>query len=135
MKHEIFGPILPIISFRNFDEVIERINKAEKPLAIYYFGSSSSGHPKRLEEETSSGALCTNEALLQVLESDTGFGGVGFSGSGRCSGYESFKQWSNGKSVVTKNAVNIWPYNILCPPFPDSKLSFLKVLMSLHNYR
>ena len=64
MKDEIFGPILPLYSFQKIDEVITMINENEKPLAIYYFGSQGSRNYVRLEKETSSGALVTNETLF-----------------------------------------------------------------------
>ena len=117
MQNEIFGPILPIVTYNSFSEAVKEVNSHGKPLAIYYFGSTFSHNIKILERETSSGALAVNEAMMQVTESDTGFGGVGMSGSGRCSGYEAFKMWSNGKAVNIKNAINVFPYNITCPPF------------------
>lgn len=64
MKTEIFGPILPIISFQKFDEVVSTINQGGKPLAIYYFGAVWSSNLTRLEKETSSGALVTNDTLF-----------------------------------------------------------------------
>jgi aldehyde dehydrogenase (NAD+) len=64
MKDEIFGPILPLITYIEFDEVVKYINSMEKPLAIYYFGSSSGSNYQRLEKETSSGALINNEVLF-----------------------------------------------------------------------
>lgn len=103
MKEEIFGPILPIITFKDFDKVVdENIKKRDKPLAIYYFGSNSSKNYQRILNSTSSGACVTNDILTQTVETDLGFGGVGGSGMGRYGGYEGFKQWSNPKAVVEK---------------------------------
>jgi len=103
MENEIFGPILPVLSFKSFDEVIkDHVNARGKPLAIYYFGNTSSRNYKRLEEETSSGALSANDIMTQVLSVDLGFGGVGTSGMGRIGGRDGFKQWSNQKAVVQK---------------------------------
>jgi aldehyde dehydrogenase (NAD+) len=64
MKEEIFGPILPIISYQTIEEAITLINSRDKPLAIYYFGSVWNSNLTRLEKETSSGALVTNESLF-----------------------------------------------------------------------
>jgi acyl-CoA reductase-like NAD-dependent aldehyde dehydrogenase len=64
MKEEIFGPILPVISYQTIEEAITLINSRDKPLAIYYFGSVWSSNLTRLEKETSSGALVTNESLF-----------------------------------------------------------------------
>lgn len=125
MQNEIFGPVLPILTYKDFDEVLKGVTRREKPLAIYFMGSTSSPHIQRLQKETSSGCLTVNEVMYQVAESAPGFGGVGSSGYGRCSGYEGFKMWSNPRSVVSKYAVNVWPYNIVSPPYTDGKIRFL----------
>ena len=135
MQNEIFGPVLPILTYSSFSEVIQEIQNRGKPLAIYYFGSTFSHRIQMLQRETSSGALAVNEAMMQVTESETGFGGVGHSGSGRCSGYEAFKMWSNGKAVNIKNVMNFFPYNITCPPFDNSRTNFLKFLLQFMNLR
>lgn len=64
MRDEIFGPILPVYPYTTFDEVVKTINEGEKPLAIYYYGPNNSSNFKRLERETSSGALVGNDALF-----------------------------------------------------------------------
>ena len=64
MKDEIFGPILPLFSFQNIEEAIQVVNEGEKPLVIYYFGTSNGSNFKRIERETSSGALVSNETLF-----------------------------------------------------------------------
>lgn len=95
MKEEIFGPILPVLSYQKFDEVIQTIKENHKPLTIYYFGSVFSGNRTRLENETSSGSLVTNETLFQMVNPNLPFGGVGQSGYGRYHGIEGFKAFSN----------------------------------------
>lgn len=64
MRDEIFGPILPVYTYQDFDEVIKHINANPKPLALYYFGNTSAKSYQRLEKETSSGALVSNEVLF-----------------------------------------------------------------------
>ena len=64
MKDEIFGPILPVYSFDSFDDVIKSIRSRDKPLVVYYFGKNGSKNYQRLESETSSGAIVTNEVLF-----------------------------------------------------------------------
>lgn len=103
VQEEIFGPVLYIVSYKSFDEVITSINNQEKPLAVYYNGSYSCKHLQRLKNETSSGNITLNGPLNQVLDIELGFGGVGQSGMGRIGGYESFKQFSNGKGVVIRS--------------------------------
>jgi acyl-CoA reductase-like NAD-dependent aldehyde dehydrogenase len=102
MTEEIFGPILPIITYSNFDEALRMINEGEKPLAIYYQGNPSSKNFRRLQEETSSGNLTANDVLHHTIDTEAGFGGVGHSGYGRIGGYESFKNFSNPKSINIK---------------------------------
>lgn len=64
MKDEIFGPILPLYSFQTIDEAIKMIKENEKPLVVYYFGSNLGSNLTRVEQETSSGALVTNDTLF-----------------------------------------------------------------------
>jgi acyl-CoA reductase-like NAD-dependent aldehyde dehydrogenase len=92
MNDEIFGPVLPIVTFSHFDEVIELINSKDKPLAVYYFGKSRSNpNSDRLLNETSSGAYLVNEAIVHLINHEFGFGGVGASGYGRYGGFDGFR--------------------------------------------
>jgi acyl-CoA reductase-like NAD-dependent aldehyde dehydrogenase len=97
MKEEIFGPVLPIISYQSIDEAIyKHILKKGKPLAIYFFGNIfNNQNYKDILEKTSSGNVTANDILSQTVAIDLGFGGVGGSGMGRYGGYEGFKNWSN----------------------------------------
>jgi acyl-CoA reductase-like NAD-dependent aldehyde dehydrogenase len=97
MKEEIFGPVLPIISYQSIDEAINKhILKKGKPLAIYFFGNIfNNQNYKDILEKTSSGNVTANDILSQTVAIDLGFGGVGGSGMGRYGGYEGFKNWSN----------------------------------------
>lgn len=82
LNGEIFGPILPIITFSHINEVIEFINSKPKPLAIYYFGLNSFSNENliKVKDQTSSGAFDVNECAMHYLNNDLGFGGVGASG-------------------------------------------------------
>jgi aldehyde dehydrogenase (NAD+) len=111
MKDEIFGPILPVISYQKIEEAIKIIRDNEKPLVIYYFGYPWSCSRNKLEQETSSGALITNEVLFHMANPNLPFGGVGNSGYGKLHGFEGFKSFSNAKSILTKPALNVFPYN------------------------
>lgn len=92
MTQEVFGPILPVIPFKNFDEVIHKhIKSRGKPLAIYYAGKASNANFKRIVDETSSGNVSSNDALTHCTYTTFGFGGVGDSGMGRVCGYDAFK--------------------------------------------
>lgn len=129
MKEEIFGPILPIISYKTMDEVILKIQTGNKPLAVYYAGSSSSKNFKRLMNETSSGSINCNDTIMQPAEIECGFGGVGFSGYGRVGGYESFKQFSNQKCVTIKQPIYMWPSSIFCAPWTSDKVATIRMLV------
>lgn len=129
MKDEIFGPILPVVSYQTIDDAIKFINAGDKPLAVYYFGSILGKNRDRLEKETSSGAFVTNETVFQIANSYLPFGGVGASGYGRYHGYEGFKQFSNAKSVFTKAPMTSYPYNKIFPPFTRDKQGLIRFLM------
>ncbi|QED36662.1 aldehyde dehydrogenase [Antarcticibacterium arcticum] len=99
MKAEIFGPILPIMTFTSLDEAITQVNSAEKPLALYYFGNTEKG--EMVLEKTSSGGACINDTLMHIANHNLPFGGVGNSGQGSYHGRESFLAFSNRRAVVT----------------------------------
>ena len=98
MGQEIFGPILPLISFSKIEDCTKYINQNPKPLAMYYFGNESIG--KELSMTCSSGGFCINDVLLQVANHNLPFGGVGNSGLGKYHGKESFNVFSNSKAVM-----------------------------------
>lgn len=118
MADEIFGPLLPIISYTRLDEVIDYINSKEKPLAIYYF-SKDRKKQKRMISETSSGACLINDVLLHIANKNLPFGGVGESGIGRYHGKESFRAFSNQKAVMKTNRLIDIP--IKYPPFGNKE--------------
>ena len=99
MQEEIFGPILPVMTFDHIDETIEYINKNEKPLAFYYFGKN--GNAKQVLAKTTSGGACINDTLMHITNHNLPFGGVGNSGLGKYHGQESFLAFSNKRAVVT----------------------------------
>jgi len=99
MQQEIFGPVLPVMTFENLDEPVAYINSHEKPLALYYFGKSKSA--EKVLSATSSGGVCINDTLMHVANHDLPFGGVGNSGTGSYHGHKSFLAFSHAKSVVT----------------------------------
>jgi aldehyde dehydrogenase (NAD+) len=99
MQEEIFGPILPVLGFEHIDTAIDHINKNEKPLALYYFGSTKKA--KKVLSKTSSGGACINDTLMHISNHNLPFGGVGNSGIGNYHGYERFLAFSNKRGVVT----------------------------------
>ncbi|GET34346.1 aldehyde dehydrogenase [Prolixibacter bellariivorans] len=99
MQDEIFGPILPVMTFEHIDEAIEYVNKNEKPLAFYYFGKNKQA--KEVLSQTTSGGGCINDTLMHIANHHMPFGGVGNSGTGNYHGRESFLAFSNQRSIVS----------------------------------
>ncbi len=98
MGEEIFGPLLPVMTFSDPGEVADYVNSGEKPLAFYFFGKERRG--KELMEKVPFGGGCINEILLHIANHHMPFGGVGGSGQGRYHGKESFTAFSHRKSLV-----------------------------------
>jgi aldehyde dehydrogenase (NAD+) len=115
MQEEIFGPILPILSFEALDEVVTIINEKPKPLALYYFGTSKS-EQNRIRQETSSGAICINDCAIQFLNHNLPFGGVNNSGIGKSHGYFGFVSFSNEKPIM-KQRSGLTSIQFFYPPY------------------
>lgn len=98
-QNEIFGPILPIYTYTDFDQVIGSIQSGERPLGIYIY-SEQQQLVDKLRQNTSSGGFCVNAAVLQGAQESMGFGGVGKSGMGRHHGIEGFREFSNPRGCV-----------------------------------
>lgn len=96
MQEEIFGPIFPVMTFKDLDEVISFVNKREKPLALYYFGKDD----QKILRHTSSGGACVNDVIMHIVNHKVPFGGVGNSGMGSYHGKDSFLTFSHRRSVI-----------------------------------
>jgi len=99
MQNEIFGPILPVMPFDHIDEPISYINKKDKPLAFYYFGTNKQA--KSVLSKTTSGGVCINDTIMHIANHNLPFGGVGSSGMGKYHGKESFLAFSNRRGIIT----------------------------------
>jgi aldehyde dehydrogenase (NAD+) len=102
MESEIFGPILPVLTYDRLDEAIDQINARPKPLALYVF-SEDNGIQERVLRSTSSGGVCINDTVMQVSLSSLPFGGVGDSGMGSYHGKASFETFSHYRSVLKRS--------------------------------
>lgn len=98
MQEEIFGPILPVMTFENISEVERYVNSHEKPLAFYYFGKNRAA--REILSKTTSGGGCINDTLMHIVNHRMPFGGVGNSGMGKYHGRDSFRAFSNMRSIV-----------------------------------
>ena len=96
MQEEIFGPIFPVLTFKQIEEVITFVNHREKPLALYYFGKDD----QTVLRHTSSGGTCINDVIMHIVNHKVPFGGVGNSGMGAYHGKDSFLTFSHRRSVI-----------------------------------
>jgi aldehyde dehydrogenase (NAD+) len=126
MKEEIFGPILPILTFDELDETISIINKLEKPLAAYYFGQKKNDQELFLKRLYFGGG-CINDTILQVSNSSLPFGGVGASGMGAYHGEKSFQCFSHEKAILKRG---IWT-DIPIRFAPYGQLKWIKYLFKI----
>lgn len=101
MGEEIFGPIMPILVYDDFDAVVDGLKTGEKPLALYLF-SHNKAHIRRVTKELSYGGGCINDVVIHLATSEMGFGGVGESGMGAYHGKTGFDAFSHYKSIVDK---------------------------------
>lgn len=101
MGEEIFGPIMPILTFTDFDTVVDELKDRDKPLALYLF-SGNKKHIRRVTTELSYGGGCINDVIIHLATSEMGFGGVGESGMGSYHGKDGFDAFSHYKSIVDK---------------------------------
>lgn len=101
MQEEIFGPILPVRTYRTIDDAIDYVNARPRPLALYYFGNEGADRAKLLTH-TTSGNVGINNTMIHVAQDDLPFGGIGPSGMGAYHGIEGFRTMSHAKGVFVQ---------------------------------
>lgn len=126
MKEEIFGPILPIMTYEHRDEALSLITDKEKPLVAYVFTKDKAFKDKWLKV-ISSGGLVFNDTLMHFTNHHLPFGGVGYSGMGSYHGIESFKTFSHYKSVLDRK--NYLDLNMRYHPLTDQKMKLIKKII------
>ncbi|MGB5823653.1 MAG: aldehyde dehydrogenase [Proteocatella sp.] len=125
MKEEIFGPILPIISYTSLDEAIQKIKHRPKPLALYIF-SNSKYFQNKIISSISSGGVCINDVIMHMANENLPFGGVGGSGMGNYHGHYSFKTFSHTRGILkNKNCMDM-PFRY--PPYKEDTMKLIKFL-------
>ncbi|UHG89311.1 aldehyde dehydrogenase family protein [Spirosoma oryzicola] len=115
MQEEIFGPVLPLCTYTNLDEALQRINQREKPLALYIH-SRNRNNTQYILDRTSAGDTVINDTLLQFGNVELPFGGVNNSGLGKSNGYFSFQEFSNQRGVMQRNFGTM---KFIYPPYTD----------------
>jgi len=119
MLHEIFGPLLPIITYTDLDEALNKINKREKPLALYIY-SRKKKNINKIINETSAGGTCINHSAIHFFNNNLPFGGVNNSGIGKAHGKYGFEAFSNARAVL-KQWSPISAIEMMAPPYTDLK--------------
>jgi coniferyl-aldehyde dehydrogenase len=114
MQEEIFGPLLPVKTYRTLDEVIAYVNGKDRPLGFYVFTNDKATEEKLLYS-TISGGVSINNCMLHVAQHDMPFGGVGASGMGQYHGYEGFLEFSKLRPVFTQPRLSL--LHFFYPPY------------------
>lgn len=126
MQEEIFGPILPVLTFSNFQDIISHLVSLEKPLSAYLF-SNNSKEKEIFTSHLSFGGGCINDVIMHLSNANLPFGGVGTSGIGNYHGKFSFENFTHQKSILDKAT---WGEpNIKYPPYSEGKLNLIKKVL------
>ena len=123
MQEEIFGPILPVLTYKNFNEALLQISKHEKPLAAYLF-TNNSEEKDLFTSRISFGGGCINDVVMHLSNDHLPFGGVGNSGIGNYHGKFGFDTFSHQKAILERAT---WGEpDLKYPPYSEKKLSWIK---------
>jgi len=128
MQDEIFGPVLPLKSYRDVKETVDYINHHPRPLGLYYFGTDQA-EENRVLSHTTSGGVTVNDVVMHVAQEDLPFGGVGPSGMGAYHGLDGFRTFSHAKAVFTQSRINVAELAGLRPPYGEKMLKAVKSQM------
>jgi aldehyde dehydrogenase (NAD+) len=128
MREEIFGPVLPVISYRSLDDALVQINARPKPLALYVF-STKSALSDRVIDATSAGGTLVNDTVLHFAHPNLPVGGVGESGIGNYHGHFGFKAFSHERAVMRQTKSTLAP--MLAPPYSRTTRAILALLERL----
>jgi len=124
MKDEIFGPVLPVKSYRSMDEALAYVNAHDRPLGLYYFGADADERESVLTK-TISGGVTVNDVVFHVAQEDLPFGGVGPSGMGAYHGQDGFREFSHRKAIYTQIKNEMGPLKALRPPYGEGIRKYL----------
>jgi len=126
MEEEIFGPILPVMTFENIDEAIEIIKRQPPPLAVYIF-SNKNKTIETVKENTVSGSVVINDLVLQFSHYNLPFGGIKESGLGTAHGFYGFEAFSNRRTVLKHHKFS--PIKLFYPPYNNGKQKLINLLI------
>jgi coniferyl-aldehyde dehydrogenase len=123
MQEEIFGPILPVKSYKSVDDAIGYVNDHDRPLGLYYFGDDRN-EENRVINSTTSGGVAVNDVITHIMQEDAPFGGVGPSGTGSYHGKEGFINFSHAKTVFRQTPFE-FAAGALRPPYGEKTRKML----------
>ena len=126
MEEEIFGPLLPIKTYKDFRETIDYVNSKPRPLAVYYFGDDD-GEEREVLDRTTSGGVCLNDVIMHIMQEDLPFGGVGPAGMGAYHGFEGFKTFSHAKSIYKQSKLDVAGLGGMRPPYGKKTENTIKM--------
>ena len=126
MNEEIFGPVLPLISYTDSREVLKKIRSLPRPMVAYLFSSDKS-LIKEMCQTVKAGAVLINETVMHITNPSLPFGGAGYSGMGAYHGHYSFRTFSHDKVVMKKTTR--FDVTLRYPPYVKLKLKLIKYLM------
>lgn len=124
MQEEIFGPVLPVMTYRSIGEAMDYVNAHDRPLGLYYFGADAAEETQVLER-TTSGGVTVNDVIFHIAQEDLPFGGVGPSGIGSYHGVDGFREFSHRRAVYHQLKKDVGPLKALRPPYGEGVRKYL----------
>jgi coniferyl-aldehyde dehydrogenase len=125
MQEEIFGPILPVRSYQHIDDAIAEVNRRDRPLALYYFGSDGNER-RRLLDRTISGGVTLDDVIFHVSQEELPFGGIGPSGTGAYHGQAGFRTFSHARSIYKQPRIDVAKLSGMKPPYGKATWTTIK---------
>lgn len=125
MQEEIFGPVLPVRTYDRIDSAISEVNRRDRPLALYYFGSDADER-RRVLDRTISGGVSLDDTIFHVSMEELPFGGIGPSGMGAYHGEVGFRTFSHAKSVFRQSRLDVAKLGGLKPPYGKATEAAIK---------
>ncbi len=126
MQEEIFGPILPVMTYRSIDEAIDYVNAHDRPLGLYYFGEDKA-ETEQVLTRTMSGGATINDVIFHTVQEDLPFGGIGPSGMGSYHGIDGFKTFSHARAVYKQPGLDVAGMGGFKPPYGKATQRTLKM--------
>ena len=123
MQEEIFGPVLPVKEYEDFDETVNYVNSKDRPLGLYLF-SKDKNKEKKVIDKTTSGGVTLNDVIWHIGQEELPFGGVGPSGTGSYHGHDGFKEFSHAKAVYKQFSADLMAQ--MMPPYKGKMFESMK---------